>query len=140
MFSSNQKLEISGCIEHKNELKNALDFAIKASGWYEPFTRTEKTVKCTFQITPDGRYCLGWGGQDSGWQSFPFDFDVDIIAQIIVQHLRKQEIHGSFGDGSCDKGFLMKNIENYYSTERDGIKEPAYGIVSFEPYTCYYAK
>lgn len=140
MFSSNQKLEISGCIEHKNELKNALDFAIKASGWHEPFTRSEKPAQCTFQVTKDGRYCIGWGGQEKGWNEFPFDFDVDIMSQIIVKHLTKQEIAGSFGDGSRHKGFLMKNIKNCFSSEWDGIREPAYGIVVFEPYTCYYSK
>ena len=86
MFSSNQILEFSGSLSQKNELKHALDFAIKTSGWHEAMTRAEKPCPCTYQITDDGRYCIGWGEKD-GWNRFPFDFDVDIIAQIIVKYL-----------------------------------------------------
>lgn len=138
MFSSNQILEFSGSLCHKDELKHALEFAIKASGWYEPMTREEKPCPCTYQITEDGRYCIGWGEKD-GWSQFPFDFDVDIIAQIIVKHLAKQKVEDGGLDGSYDAGFLMKIIPNSFSDD-NGIKNPFYGIVSFEPYTCFYAK
>ena len=138
MFSSNQILEFSGSLSHKDELKHALEFAIKASGWYEPMTRTEKPCKCVYQITEDGRYCIGWGEQD-GWNKFPFDFDIDIMAQIIVKHLAKQMVEYGGWDGSYSEGFLMKVIPNSFS-DKDGIKNPFYGIVSFEPYTCFYAK
>lgn len=144
MFSSNQILEFSGSLSHKDELKHALEFAIKASGWYEPMTRTNNPCKCVYQITEDGKYCIGWGGEEKGWSEFPFDFDFEIISRIIAQHLEKQEAvhmeHCIDGlDGSYSKGFLMKVIENSFS-DRDGIKNPFYGIVSFEPYTCFYAK
>lgn len=140
MFSSNQILEYSGCISHKDELKHALEFAIKASGWYEPMTRVKDPVKCVYQITDDGKYCIGWGGEEKGWSEFPFDFDIDIMAQIVVKHLEKQTINYCGWDGSYDKGFLMKVIENSFASEKNGIKSPFYGIVSFEPYTCFYAK
>jgi hypothetical protein len=144
MFSSNQILEISGCLSHKDELKHTLEFAIKASGWYEPMTRTEKPCPCTYQITEDGKYCIGWGEKE-GWNKFPFDFDVDIIAKIVGQHLEKQELRYDENcldgwDGSYSKGFLMKVIDNSFSDSVDGIKNSFYGIVSFKPYTCFYAK
>ena len=139
MFSSNQKLEISGCIEHKNELKNALEFAIKASGWHEPFTRKDKPAKCVYQITEDGRYCLGWH-MEKGWNEFQFDFDIEIISRIVAQHLEKQEIEYDEWDGSYHKGFLMKVIDWSFADEKNGIKNPSYGIIQIEPYTCFYAK
>jgi hypothetical protein len=139
MFSSNQILEFSGCLSHKNELKNALEFAIKASGWHEPMTRTNNPCKCVYQITEDGRYCIGWGEEKNGWKEFPFDFDIDIISQIIVKHLEKQEVERDVWDGGYSKGFLMRVIPNSFS-DLDGIKSQFYGIVSFEPYTCFYAK
>ena len=139
MFSSNQVLQISGCIEHRDELKHALDFAIKASGWYDAFTRKDKPAKCTFQITKDGRYCLGWGVKE-GWTEFQFDFDIDIISKIVAQHLEKQELDRGFWDGSYSKGFLIKNLEFTFDDEKDGVKNPSYGIIQIEPYTCFYAK
>lgn len=146
MFSSNQILQISGCIDHRNELKHALEFALNASGWMTPMTRAEKPCKCVYQITEDGRYCIGWGGgEHKGWNEFPFDFDVDIMSQIIAKHLSKQKpvymdncLDG--WDGSYHAGFLMKIIEDSFADEDNGIKKPSHGIVSFEPYTCFYAK
>jgi hypothetical protein len=140
MFSSNQILELSGCLSHKDELKHALDFAIKASGWYEPMTRKEKPCPCSYQITKDGRYCIGWGEEKDGWKEFPFEFDVDIIAQIIAKHLAKQRVDEGEWDGSYGAGFLMKVIPDSFASEEDGIKNPFRGIVSFEPYTVFYAK
>ena len=140
MFSSNQILEFSGNLGHKNELKHAFEFAIKASGWYEPMTRKEKTCPCCFQIAEDGRYCIGWGEEKDGWKEFPFEFDIDIISQIIAKHLSKQEVKDGEWDGSYDAGFLMKAIPDSFASEKDGIKNPFRGIVSFEPYTCFYAK
>jgi hypothetical protein len=139
MFASNQILEFSGCINHSNELKHALEFAIKASGWYEPFTRENNPAKCVYQITEDGRYCLGWH-TGKGWNEFPFEFDLDIISRIIAKHLEKQEIKEGMWDGSYEKGFLMKVINFSFADEKDGIKNPSYGIIQFEPYTCFYAK
>lgn len=140
MFSSNQTLQVSGCLRHKGELRHALEFAMNASGWKDAMTRAEKPCKCVFQISKDGKYCIGWGGERKGWTEFPFDFDLDIISQIIIQHLSKQKIVYEGGDGTYDAGFLMKNIANSFSEEENGIRNPFYGIVSFEPYTCYYSK
>ena len=142
MFSSNQVLEFSGCLCHRGELYNALEFALKASGKLDCFTRTDRPAKCVYQITEDGRYCIGWvfDGVKEGWNEFPFDFNLNIISQIIKKHLEKQEVIRDMWGGSYDKGFIMKVIPESLSMECNGIKEPFYGIVEFSPYTCFYSK
>lgn len=140
MFSSNQTLEISGDIRHKNDLRDALEYALKKAGDYECFTRRDRPTKCVFQITKYGGYCIGWCSHDSkpeeGWTEFQFDFDIDIIAKIIEQHLTKCKVDECGGDGSNSKGYLLKRLEH---NESD-VKEPFYGIVVIYPYNCYYAK
>lgn len=142
MFSSNQILEISGCLNHDGELYNALEFALKASGDLSCFMRTNNPAKCVYQITDDGRYCIGWAfnGVKEGWNEFQFDFDLYIISQIIAKHLGKQEIVRDIWDGSYDKGFVMKTISESMSSEYNGVKNPFFGIVEFSPYTCFYSK
>lgn len=138
IFSSNQVLEVSGCLSQTIELKDALEFALKASGNLSCFTRTDRPAKCVYQITENGGYCVGWAfdGVKEGWNEYPFDFDLYIISQIIAKHLEKQELEHSGGDGSYDKGFIMSaSIEN-----DDTVKNPFYCIVEFRPFTCYYAK
>lgn len=142
MFSSNQILEISGCLAHDGELHNALEFALKASGDFECFARADKPTKCVYQITENGTYCIGWAHEkvEEGWCEFPFNFDLSIISQIIAKHLSNQHVDHSGWDGSHEKGFLMKAIETSFSDEQNGIKKPFYGIVKFEPFTCFYHK
>ena len=135
MFSSNQKLEISGEFD---QLRVALDFAID---YYE--TQEKDLV---FQITEDGKYCIGWKpeeGPTKDWENFQFDYDSEIVAKIIIQFLKKQKCKDSpyeYFDGSTDEGFLMKNIPETFSDEYEGIKNPFYGIVSFETFTSFYSK
>lgn len=143
MFSSNQVLEVSGCLGHSGELYNALEFAFKASDKLICFTRADKPSKCVYQITEDGRYCIGWNCHniiENGWNEFPFDFDLSIISQIVIKHLEKQKVNYGVWDGSYYKGFIMKVIDENMSSEYDGIKNPFYGIVEFRPYTCFYSK
>ena len=145
MYSSNQILEISGCLSHKDDLYNALEFALKCSGYLTSFSHSTKVnSKCVYQITEDGRYCIGWahGEPNKGWLEYPFDFDLSIISQIIIKYLQKQDIvyDDIDGDGSYGKGFLMKYLEDSFSDEKNGVKSPFYGIVEFRPYTCFYAK
>lgn len=145
MFSSNQIFKISGALTQESVAK-ALEFALKLSDDYRSFNRADEPTKCVYQITKDGRYCIGWspysGPTKEGWCDFPFDFDINIMAAIIVKHLSKQEIDYSHGmwDGSYDKGFVIEAIEDYMSDEHDGIINPFYGIVQFKPFTCFYAK
>lgn len=143
MFSSNQILEISGCLNHRNELCSALEFALKFSGDLSSFeNETKADIKCVYQITQDGRYCIGkaYSKPKDGWNEYPFDFDLSIISQIIIKHLEKQDIKSGFWDGGYDKGFIMKAIPESMSSEDNGIKNPFYGIVEFKPYTCFYSK
>lgn len=131
MFSTEQKFEVSGDM---TQLEEAVKFAINMFD-------IGKSNIC-FQITDDGKYCLGWGMQE-GWTLFPFDFDAHIIAKIVEQHLSKQvynEDDYAFYDGCTGDGFLMKVIPCTFADTYNGIKNPFYGIVSIEPFVNYYAK
>jgi hypothetical protein len=130
MFASNQILAISGCLSHDGDLKNALEFAMKAHG-LDVFVRTKNPAKCVYQVTEDGRYCIGWAFNNikEGWNEYPFDFDLDIISRIIAKHLEKQELERDIWDGSYHKGFVMSGIPESMASETDGIKNPFYGIV-----------
>ena len=131
MFSSNQKLVISG---EMSQLKQAMEFAIKFA--------EVKEENLAFQITDDGKFCLGWF-QNEYWKPFQFDYDATIVSKIIENFLKKQKHPESvydYGDGCTAEGFLMKVIDSSFSEKHNGIKEPFYGIVSFEKYTNYYSK
>lgn len=145
MFSSNQVLEISGCLSDVNELFSALEFALKFSDNLLSFKNVTKAdIKCVYQITKDGRYCIGkaYGKPENGWNEYPFDFDISIISQIIAQFLKKQPIKNKYdyGDGTYENGFIMRVIPESMSYESNGIKNPFYGIVEFESYVCFYSK
>ena len=144
MFSSNQILEVSGSLSDQNELESALEFALKYSGNAKKMEKSEidRGRKLLYQITEDGKYCIGWGVEDvpDGWTEYPFRFDIDIVSKIIRQHLADSPVEKDILDGSYDKGFVMKCIEEWMGSEHDGIKNPFYGIVYFKPYTCFYSK
>jgi len=131
MFSSNQKFIISGEL---TDLEPTLKFAMEL---YEPGSST-----LCFQITEDGRYCIGYGCQE-GWTKFQFDFDYHIIAEIIKQHFNKlpktKSKYDSY-DGSTYKGFIMKAIPETFADKEDGIVNPFFGIISIGPYECFYSK
>ena len=146
MFSSNQILEISGCLDHDKELLSALEFALKFSGTLSSFeNETKANIKCVYQITQDGRYCIGkaYDKPENGWNEYPFDFDIAIISQIIIQFLKKQakNIHykAEF-DGTYANGFVMKAIPESMGDDDNGIKNPFEGIVEFSPHICFYSK
>lgn len=145
MFSSNQILEISGDLSHLDELESALEFALKYSGQAKNMMQEEidRGCKLVYQITEDGKYCIGWSFKEvpEGWNEYPFRFEVDIVSRIIRQHLESfPKGNENLYDGSYSKGFVMKCIEESMSSEKDGIKKPFYGIVYFKPYTCFYSK
>lgn len=144
MFSSNQILEVSGSLSNHGELENALEFALKYSGYSKNMRKEEidRGCKLLYQITEDGKYCIGWGFESipKHWTEYPFKFDIDIVSRIIRQHLESFPIEKDVWDGAYAKGFIMKCVDEYTSTEKTGIKNPFYGIVYFEPYTCFYAK
>lgn len=144
MFSSNQVLEISGSLSDSNELEAALEFALKYSGEDNNLSQEEidRGCKLVYQITEDGRYCIGWGFEDvpKGWTEYPFKFDVAIVSIVIRKHLETFPIERKIFDGAYEKGFIMKCIDESLASENDGIKSPFYGIVYFKPYTCFYSK
>lgn len=135
MFSSNQKLEISGTYD---QLKSALGFALELDG-------TDLDA-LGYQITEDGQFCIGWLSRwsneiPSDWEKFQFDFDIDIVSKIIIQFLSKQKQKNMPGfDGTTEKGFIMRAIPETFSNFENGIKNPFYGIVSFKAFTCFYSK
>ena len=130
MFSSEQIFEVSGDMD---QLEKAIRFAIDMHGIGKS--------GISYQITENGKYCLGWGDEGE-WKKYPFDFDVHIVSEIVKQFLEKQDCEDPYAwsDGSSEKGFLMKIIPEVFSDEKDGIKQPFYGIVSIEPHMNFYAK
>lgn len=132
MFSSNQILEISGDLSHDGDLCAAIEFAIRKSEWFEPFTRLNKRIRPTFRIDEYSGYHIGWGkGDQDNWKEMDYDYDPDIIAAVVKQHLWQCDYHDTYcGDGKTSKGFLIKATD----TPRD------YGIIVIYPYTCIYAK
>lgn len=145
MFSSNQVFEISGSLE---QLEVAIEFAMSYSGKKERFARRERPSKCVYQITADGRYCIGWALHEEntpdGWLEYPFDYDAKIISGIVRQYIEKaptpfNEFDGY--DGTSKIGFLLQagpGGDSY--EERDMVKENFYCIANIRPYWCYYAK
>lgn len=131
MFSSEQIFEISGDF---SQLEMSIKFAMDMYGG-------KKDKQYYFQITEDGKYCIGWYAGE-GWTPFPFDFDAHIVAKIVEQHLSKHRSEESvydYADGSTRDGFLMKNIEQS-AMDINGIKHSFSGIVSIEYFENFYAK
>lgn len=140
MLSSNQILSISGSIHDPKEIENALNIALNMS---DPHKKQRKEDKIIFQIVGD-KFCIGdyYDKVPEGWQKFQFQYDSDIVSRIIRQFFEKKEIaycEYAGCDGSFEKGFLMKCF-SYEEFNNDDIKSPDYGIVYFEPFTCFYAK
>ncbi len=137
MFSSNQILDITGSLDH---ITAALDFAMAYSGQLTHFSDAElkRGCKTVFQITKDGKYCIGWGfnAVPTGWTEYQFKPDISILSAIIKQRLKEAPSQEDGFDGSYEKGFRMRQID--FHTE--GVENPFFGIVYFEPYTCFYAK
>lgn len=140
MIFDNQILKISGSIEYKGELAFALEFALRMSGYLDEMRA--HTVKCVYQITDDGRYCIGWSWEEAkdGWNEYPFDFELWQIAWEISSFLRRQKFETESFGRKFRKGFIMMLIHEKTKTEYNGIKSPFYGIVEFRPYTCFYSK
>lgn len=139
MFSSNQVLSVSGSL-NSSELENALEFGMKAAG-----KNLEEDFVCSFQITKDKKYCIGWTTVNNeapeGWDKMPFNYNTKIVAEIIRQHLTPQTLdYDEYFDGSYREGFLMEVIPLNLGNELNNIKNPFYGYLSFKPFTCMYAK
>lgn len=137
MFSSNQVLAISGELNIEY-IKAYLDFALNIA-----HSGKNPNSIITYQISEDNKYCIGWGvkshSKPDGWKEYDFDFDSDIVARIILQHLQKVD---PFKVDNADRasGFIMKVIPETLSDKYLGIIKPFYGLVSFEPFLCEYSK
>ena len=144
MFSSNQILEVSGNLSHSHELESALEFALKYSEHDKDLSQEEfdRGCKLVYQITEDGKYCIGWGFETvpNGWFEYPFKFDIASVSTIIRLHLETCIVKIDIWPGTYNKGFIMKSPGTCMALEKDGIIEPFYCIVYFEPFTCFYAK
>ena len=90
-----------------------------------------------------------------GWEKFSFDaslyrnyeLTIEMVALHIIAHMSNQNYTELFKEfpfaSGLEKGFLMKCITDcseYSMPENERIKTPWRGIVSFEPFVCYYAK
>ena len=144
MFCSNQILKVSGRLStNRDELECALEFALKYSGEAKKMRQSEidRGCKLLYQITKDGKYCIGWGIENipEGWSEYPFRFDIDNVSKIIRRYLECFPIERGIEYGYYEKGFIMQCIDESISAEKDGIINPFYGIVYFEPYTCFYS-
>lgn len=158
MFSSNQELKISGELD-KESVIAAVSAALIFSGEMEKTYNTKR--KLYYQISKGGHYCIGAYTEDpenplEGWEKFSFDASVygisqyalEMIALHIIEYLNNQDYtevlkEYSGGGGGLEKGFLMEPVlycSEYSMPEKERIKNPWRGIVSFEPFACYYAK
>lgn len=140
MFSSNQILDITGSLD---QLESALKFAMDYSGHSRHFTQSEidRGCKTVFQITEDGKYCIGWGFGDvpEGWTEYQFKPDITIISAILRQRLETAPIEDEGYDGTYEHGFRMKSVPDFqYHELSKAIKNLSYCIIYIEPFSVFY--
>ena len=136
MFSSNQVLSVSGELDIQY-IKHCLLFALQLANY--DYNSPKST--CTWQITMDGRYCIGWASVHipPGWNTYDFGFDVDKISAIILEHMKSVDPYNADSCAACS-GFVMDVIPETLAEEENGIVKPFYGLISFRPYLCEYSK
>ena len=160
MFSSNQILEISGEIHDTKALEKAIDYAFSLeNGKMKPFQ------KVIVQQTAHGAYCLGTYFEKIVYGILAdrvgavkscliylgitiaaclmlmtlTKIPAGIIAAVVKQFLDQQTVFEGPYDGSYEKGFLLKAVnDDDYSN--DEILNPQYAICSIWPFTNFYAK
>lgn len=150
IFASNQKFSVSGMNTPEN-IAAVLDFGIRLSGHHDIFTRKENRILPAFLDTGSGMYVIGhgrkkdvWNEQPVKWQSFPFDYDPDILARVVSQWLNGQprpfsEYEGA--DGLLETGFLCQSVSELNYDEREQLGSDWYnGILCFRPFANFYAK
>ena len=135
IFSSNQVLSVSGELDIKY-IKHCLSFALQLAG----YDYNNSTSICTWQITEDGRYCIGWssGSIPNGWNTYDFGFDINKISEIIYKHMSTVDPYKANNCLECS-GFVMDVIPETLAETENGIIKPFYGIVCFRPYLCKYS-
>lgn len=143
MFSSNQVLLLSGPLDGP-DLEQALAFALEFSDQLAGFG-TESAKSCpVYQITADGKFCIGWRLKSRTlphWADFPVPYTAKQIAGRIRDHLRPMYSGPQYTScGVWKSGFLMSVISESMASESQGVKNPFYGIVSFEVFPVFYSK
>ena len=142
MFHSNQVLDLA----------DAVKFVMALHGT-DKFTRRESPVKLAFAEPAPGMYAIGTGSfpgfpdrripghpASRGWTDYPFDYDPDIVAQIIKQLVKKQpEPPHTDTDGGESLGVRIRSL---HTAACSGMSlaaewEPFWCIAVFEP--CYLA-
>jgi hypothetical protein len=136
MFSSNQVLSVSGELDIQY-IKYCLLFALRLANY--DYNSPKST--CVWQITEDGRYCIGWASVHipKGWNAYDFEFDIDKISEIILKHMESVDPYQANNCAACS-GFVMDVIPETLAEEYNGIVKPFYGLILFRPYLCEYSK
>lgn len=137
MFSSNQKFSVS-CEEKQLPGVLALALDMRLSHIKKP--------TLTYQLTADGKFAIGWGGEEKGWQKFPFDFPSNEMLVAMIKQFISTAPHShnpeddDFGDGSTYPGYLVEVIQDSFASDWNGIKSPCYGILYIQRFNCFYHK
>lgn len=140
MFSSNQRLVVSNELSTSN-ICCALRFALSIHYGAE-LDESEPLGRLSYQITEDGKYCIGeWFIPVNGWSKVEQE-SLEGIASEICNFLSEQAADNPYKNlnGSSHKAFLMKIIPESLANKDNGIVEPFYGLVSFEPFYSYYSQ
>ena len=144
IFLCFQVFAISGDLDCSNGIEDVLRFALKYSELDKTMKKPKagRTLKLLYQITKDGKFCIGWSYVyvPEGWKEFPFKFSIKAVSKFIRDHLKDFPVEENVWAGSYIKGFLMKAVKEAYGDEFEGIKMPVYTVVYFEPFTCFYSK
>ena len=144
IFSSNQVFTISGDLDCSNGIEDVLRFALKYSELNKLMMKPKsgRAIKLLYQITKDGKFCIGWSYEyvPEGWKRFPFRFSIKAVSNFIKEHLEEYPVEENVWPGSYRKGFLMKNVGEVFGDEYKGIRNPLYAVIYFEPFTCFYSK
>lgn len=127
-----------------SQVSSALQFALEYSGNLLTPERKEAGHMLLYQISTENKFCIGWGIDNikDGWEPFPFEFDIDAVSQMIIQHLVTipAPSRGYDDEGIVKKGFLMKKPKEKLGGDLYGIRNVFNCIITFEPWEIYYSK
>lgn len=142
MFSINQRFSVS-CRE--DQLEAVISLALNMQ------LAHHKNPTLVYQFTEDGKFAIGWCGNEpkSGWVKFPFDRPSnEMLIAMIKQYISTQSALHKYcmedadfgGDGSTSPGYLVEVIKETFADKWDGIRSPSHGIIYIRAYNCYYSK
>lgn len=143
MLSSNQVLDISCAF---NALPHVIDFAFGLAGEKRSMTTGLRPVRRpAWKVTNSGLYCLGSRFiHDNTWQEYPFNYDPQILSDIVIQWLKKQpEPDNSNTDGIQDIGARVRGYASVFHDDPDKAREvqtPLNCVICIQPYALGYDK